>query len=328
VADSSHDESLSFGTNQWLVEEMYERYSKDPASVDPVWVDYFANGAHDPSNGAGNGASAAGKASGNGSAATGGTSGTASPRSNGRAGEAGDKPANKPANRSTPPPKATVGPPTSDGKANPRADRGADTPRSAVRAPDTSASRASTTASEKPQPVTAASRALPKDPVPLPAPTADNEPETIALKGASARTVANMDASLSVPTATSVRSIPVKLLIDNRIVINNHLARARGGKVSFTHVIGYALVKAIAAMPDMNVGFDDSSGKPALIRPAHVNLGLAIDLPSPTARVSSSCRRSRRQRPWTSPSSGRPTRTSYERPATASWRSLTSRARR
>ena len=39
--------------------------------------------------------------------------------------------------------------------------------------------------------------------------------------------------------------MPVKLLWDNRIVINNHLARARGGKVSFTHLIGYALVKAL-----------------------------------------------------------------------------------
>jgi 2-oxoglutarate dehydrogenase E1 component len=291
VADSSHDESLSFGTNQWLVEEMYERYSKDPASVDAVWVEYFADGAHDPANGAANGTPTAGSASGNGSGARSGASDNGGPRrGSGAASQArrqegaASEPVIAPesAKAATPgAPKATVGPATSDGKADPRADRGADTPKSAVRAPDTSASRASTTASEKPQPVTAASRALPKDPVPLPAPTADNEPETIPLKGASARTVANMDASLTVPTATSVRSVPVKLLIDNRIVINNHLARARGGKVSFTHLIGYALVKAIAAMPDMNVGFDDSSGKPALIRPAHVNLGLAIDLPKP-----------------------------------------------
>ena len=62
------------------------------------------------------------------------------------------------------------------------------------------------------------------------------------LKGAAARTVANMEASLAVPTATSVRAVPAKLLIDNRVVINNHLRRGRGGKVSFTHLIGYALV--------------------------------------------------------------------------------------
>ena len=59
------------------------------------------------------------------------------------------------------------------------------------------------------------------------------------LRGVSARIVTNMEASLDVPTATSVRAVPAKLLIDNRTVINNHLARSRGGKVSFTHLIGY-----------------------------------------------------------------------------------------
>ena len=101
------------------------------------------------------------------------------------------------------------------------------------------------------------------------------------LRGAPARTVQNMDASLTVPTATSVRSVPVKLLWDNRTVINNHLARARGGKVSFTHLIGYALIKALKTMPEMNVGFDVVDGKPNLINPAHINLGLAIDMPKP-----------------------------------------------
>jgi hypothetical protein len=107
------------------------------------------------------------------------------------------------------------------------------------------------------------------------------EPELMTLRGAAARTVTNMDASLTVPTATSVRSLPVKLLIDNRIVINSHLSRARGGKVSFTHLIGFALVRALRALPEMNVGFDVIDGKPTVVRPAHINLGLAIDLPKP-----------------------------------------------
>ena len=58
-----------------------------------------------------------------------------------------------------------------------------------------------------------------------------------------------MEASLEVPTATSVRAVPAKLLEDNRIVINRHLARSRGGKVSFTHLIGYALVRALRRAP-------------------------------------------------------------------------------
>jgi multifunctional 2-oxoglutarate metabolism enzyme len=112
-----------------------------------------------------------------------------------------------------------------------------------------------------------------------------SEDEVQPLRGAAARTVANMEASLTVPTATSVRAIPAKLLIDNRVVINNHLARSRGGKVSFTHLIGYAIVKALALIPQMNNSFSQQSGekdgKPALITPSHINLGLAIDIAKP-----------------------------------------------
>ncbi|MGO1318589.1 MAG: multifunctional oxoglutarate decarboxylase/oxoglutarate dehydrogenase thiamine pyrophosphate-binding subunit/dihydrolipoyllysine-residue succinyltransferase subunit, partial [Cellulomonadaceae bacterium] len=88
-------------------------------------------------------------------------------------------------------------------------------------------------------------------------------------------------ASLEVPTATSVRAVPAKLMVDNRIVVNKHLARGRGGKVSFTHIIGFALVEALAEMPAMNAGYTLLNGKPAISHPAHVNLGLAIDLAKP-----------------------------------------------
>ncbi|MDQ4038589.1 MAG: multifunctional oxoglutarate decarboxylase/oxoglutarate dehydrogenase thiamine pyrophosphate-binding subunit/dihydrolipoyllysine-residue succinyltransferase subunit, partial [Actinomycetota bacterium] len=112
----------------------------------------------------------------------------------------------------------------------------------------------------------------------VPVPQAPAESTTTKLRGAAARVVANMQSSLNVPTATSVRAVPAKLIADNRIVINNHLKRSRGGKVSFTHVIGYALVKALESFPEMNTAFADVDGKPALITPEHVNLGLAIDL--------------------------------------------------
>ncbi|HET7659381.1 MAG TPA: 2-oxo acid dehydrogenase subunit E2, partial [Oryzihumus sp.] len=108
-----------------------------------------------------------------------------------------------------------------------------------------------------------------------------SEDETVPLRGPAARVVTNMESSLAVPTATSVRAVPAKLLIDNRVVINNHLQRSRGGKVSFTHLIGYAVVKALAVMPEMNNGYTEKDGKPALVRPAHVNLGLAIDIAKP-----------------------------------------------
>ncbi|MFE1439197.1 multifunctional oxoglutarate decarboxylase/oxoglutarate dehydrogenase thiamine pyrophosphate-binding subunit/dihydrolipoyllysine-residue succinyltransferase subunit, partial [Streptomyces sp. NPDC058739] len=106
-------------------------------------------------------------------------------------------------------------------------------------------------------------------------------PEFVTLRGPAGAVVKNMDASLEVPTATSVRAVPVKLLFDNRIVINNHLKRARGGKISFTHIIGYAMVQAIKAMPSMNWSYQVKDGKPTLVKPEHVNLGLAIDLVKP-----------------------------------------------
>jgi len=102
--------------------------------------------------------------------------------------------------------------------------------------------------------------------------------ESQILRGAAAAVVKNMNASLEVPTATSVRAIPAKLMIDNRVVINNHLKRTRGGKISFTHLLGYAIVQAVKKFPNMNRHFAVVDGKPTAITPAHTNLGLAIDL--------------------------------------------------
>ncbi|MDQ1508988.1 MAG: multifunctional 2-oxoglutarate metabolism enzyme [Actinomycetota bacterium] len=114
-----------------------------------------------------------------------------------------------------------------------------------------------------------------KGPVVLPGET----PET--LRGAAARIVKNMEASLEVPTATSVRAVPAKLLEVNRQILNNHLARAQGGKVSFTHLIGYAVLRALRAVPAMNSSFGVVDGKPSVVHHEHVNLGLAIDLERP-----------------------------------------------
>ena len=111
-----------------------------------------------------------------------------------------------------------------------------------------------------------------------PAAPPPSDAELSKLRGAAARTAQNMAASLTVPTATSVRAVPAKLLIDNRIVINNHLQRGRGGKISFTHLIGYAVVQAVKALPEMNAAYAEEDGKPVLATPHHVNLGLAIDL--------------------------------------------------
>ncbi|WP_019970864.1 multifunctional oxoglutarate decarboxylase/oxoglutarate dehydrogenase thiamine pyrophosphate-binding subunit/dihydrolipoyllysine-residue succinyltransferase subunit [Mycobacterium sp. 141] len=134
-------------------------------------------------------------------------------------------------------------------------------------------------------PVTSAAPAAPVTPVPAAAaPPAVSvsgavDGQSQVLRGAAAAVVKNMNASLTVPTATSVRAIPAKLMIDNRVVINNHLKRTRGGKISFTHLLGYAIVQAVKAFPNMNRHFAEIDGKPNSVTPAHTNLGLAIDLP-------------------------------------------------
>jgi 2-oxoglutarate dehydrogenase E1 component len=104
---------------------------------------------------------------------------------------------------------------------------------------------------------------------------------SVRLRGSAALVVANMEKSLEVPTATSVRSIPVKLLMDNRVVVNNHLERTRGGKVSFTHMIAYALIEALVELPSMNDHYALEDDKPFEVTPAHINLGIAIDVSKP-----------------------------------------------
>jgi 2-oxoglutarate dehydrogenase E1 component len=207
-SESSRTNPLaSFGQNEWLVDELYQKYLEDPESVDRAWWNFFAD--------YGAGAKRA----------------TATQASNG-------------------------------------ADSGA-----TATAPAPAETAPAAPAPAKAAPAPAAKKAA-KAPVPEGA-------EEERLRGAAARTVANMEASLAVPTATSVRAIPAKLLIDNRIVINNHLARGRGGKVSFTHIIGYAVVQAVKAMPEMNHSYAEIDGKPTLVKPRHVNLGLAIDIKKP-----------------------------------------------
>ncbi|ADJ49654.1 2-oxoglutarate decarboxylase [Amycolatopsis mediterranei S699] len=150
----------------------------------------------------------------------------------------------------------------------------------AVQNAESAAKQSSTAPAAKPAPAKAAPKQAPK-PAAKAEPKAEakkEEPESKQLRGAAAAIAKNMDASLSVPTATSVRAVPAKLMADNRIVINNHLKRTRGGKISFTHLIGYAMVRALKAYPNMNRHYQLIDGKPFAITPEHVNFGLAIDM--------------------------------------------------
>jgi 2-oxoglutarate dehydrogenase E1 component len=185
------------GPNEWLVEEMYERFRANPQSVSESWRDFFDD--YTP--------------------------------------EGGTSLASPPASRAA----------------------GPVDPTPAAPAPATP-----TTPAEAPEE----------------APAAEAEPPGEPLRGAASRIVANMQASLEVPTATSFRVMPAKLLEVNRKVINGYLSRKGRGKVSFTHLIGYAVVRAIAdSVPAMNSSFvEGPDGSPRVIHHEHIGLGIAVDM--------------------------------------------------
>jgi len=89
---------------------------------------------------------------------------------------------------------------------------------------------------------------------------------------------ANMEQSLSVPTATSIRSIPVKALDENRRIINNYLVKHRRNRVSFTHILLWAIVKGLAKYPRLNDGYALVNGISKRIKRKNINIGLAVDL--------------------------------------------------
>jgi 2-oxoglutarate dehydrogenase E1 component len=103
------------------------------------------------------------------------------------------------------------------------------------------------------------------------------EPERVQLRGPSLRIAQNMEASLTVPTATSTRRLPIKLLEENRLLINQHLA-ASGRKVSYTHLVSRAIVKALETLPQLNDSYQNDDGVLYRIPRKFVNLGIAVDV--------------------------------------------------
>ncbi|GHH53939.1 multifunctional oxoglutarate decarboxylase/oxoglutarate dehydrogenase thiamine pyrophosphate-binding subunit/dihydrolipoyllysine-residue succinyltransferase subunit [Streptomyces candidus] len=237
--------AASFGPNEWLVDEIYQQYLQDPSSVDRAWWDFFAD--YKPGASAGTAEKSAPATQ----AAPAAAPAQAAPAAPAPAAKAPAQPAAAP---KAAPPAAAPAQPAAAPAAKPAAKASASAP---------------------------AQKAAPVKPVASAEDSAPVGPEYVTLRGPAAAVAKNMNASVEVPTATSVRAVPVKLLFDNRIVINNHLKRARGGKISFTHLIGFAMVQAIKAMPSMNYSFTQKDGKPTLVKPEHINFGLAIDLVKP-----------------------------------------------
>ena len=140
--------------------------------------------------------------------------------------------------------------------------------------------------SGKAEPINAVSRPAAVTPAQLPAAEKAKAAAAViggdtnakALTGASRKIVENMEQSLTVPTATSLRAVPVKVLEENRRIINEHLKSQSRGKVSFTHIIAWAIVQAVKAFPQMNNGFGIVNDAPSRLEHRGVNLGIAIDI--------------------------------------------------
>ncbi len=199
--------SSSYGTNIAFIEELYEKYRSDPASVSSSWREFFQG--YEPSP------------------------------DEAELFEEIDQQYEgaEPAATPQPPP-----PPTAP-------------------------------AAQTPQPIPSASR-----PQARPAPAEGDGRQFTPLRGVASKIVENMESSLTLPTATSLRVIPVKALEENRRLMNHHQAIVGQPKVSYTHIIAWAVVRAVRDFPRMNSAFTMDDGQPVRIDQDDLNLGLAIDV--------------------------------------------------
>ncbi|MEO8598041.1 MAG: multifunctional oxoglutarate decarboxylase/oxoglutarate dehydrogenase thiamine pyrophosphate-binding subunit/dihydrolipoyllysine-residue succinyltransferase subunit [Candidatus Solibacter sp.] len=99
------------------------------------------------------------------------------------------------------------------------------------------------------------------------------------LRGVAGKIAENMSASLSIPLATSQRTIAVKVMDENRRIINQHRTLVGRSKVSYTHLIGWAIVRALDDNPALNHAYGERDGQPFRVVHPEVNLGIAIDVP-------------------------------------------------
>jgi 2-oxoglutarate dehydrogenase E1 component len=98
-------------------------------------------------------------------------------------------------------------------------------------------------------------------------------PEAQPMKGGAAALARYMEESRAIPTATSFRTLTVTVLDARRREL-----KEAGRKVSFTHLIAYAIARAGEAMPVMANHFAEIDGKPHRLKDGQVNLGLAVDV--------------------------------------------------
>ena len=128
-------------------------------------------------------------------------------------------------------------------------------------------------AARAPAPNGAAAAAPPKATPPRPPAEAKLTP----LKGPAASLVGYMEQSLAIPTATSFRTLQVATLDAKRAELNAALKEAgRSEKISFTHVVAFALVRAAEADPAIVASFRRDGATLQRVE-GGIHLGLAVD---------------------------------------------------
>ena len=228
----------NFGANATYVEGLLNRYRSNPSLVDEAWRAYFAE-LMGEQPGDGAGASAGG----NGAAAA----------------------------------TASAWPESTDGGQASQQSRASES-----RAATDGAAAQTTAAQQSPASTPTRPSAQTQTP-PSPTATQASAPaqsrgEAQPIRGAALKIVENMETSLGVPTATSNRQVPVKVLEENRALVNQFLKEHKRGKTSYTHFIAFAILRALERFPQLNDGFAIVDGQATRIKRAEVNLGVAIDL--------------------------------------------------
>ena len=145
-------------------------------------------------------------------------------------------------------------------------------------APAKPATPAPTAPTQKAKASAPASPAKPAQPSGKPDVYVGKEDSLESLSGIAGRIATNMDDSLSIPTATSVRTLPIIVLDENRRMFNHILVKSGRRKLSYTHIVAWAIVKALIKFPQMNDAFAVVDGKAHRVQRKQINLGLAVDV--------------------------------------------------
>jgi 2-oxoglutarate dehydrogenase E1 component len=260
MQDLKDDPAL--GINSWLEDELLYQHRFDPSSLDDGWNDLFIEAEQNTHDGHLNGDAKPADAEFE--------STTAVPA---------------PGNAPISPPAVAVDTPSvgsahqtdttlaAPSESAPAQSEVAATPVSVV-----SAAQQTIPASDISTPGTSVTKATPVPPAKADSRAVGASDQLIPLRGAAARIAENMTASLSIPVATSQRRIPVRVIEENRNIINKYRGLQGKGKLSFTHLIAWAIVRALKTNPSLNHAFAQNGPESFRVVHPQVNIGLAVDI--------------------------------------------------